>query len=133
MKPGVSRSPATVSMFTAGQTPLAVKGLDTVRGDDTGEPRAVNERNRDFSPTRHQTRRERRFGTIPKMERNWCCPEFQEHASTDGKRGFRAELVWRGRRPFSCFLEFRKPDNKPLDPSAGGVGIKICPRGGSVG
>jgi hypothetical protein len=75
--------------------------------------------------------RDNPFGTIPNMERNWCCPEFQEHASTAGKRSFRVALVWRGRRPFSCYLEFRKPDMKPLEPSEGGIEIKFCPWCGS--
>lgn len=45
------------------------------------------------------------FGTILEMEQNWCCPEFQEHSSNaGGKSGFRAVFVWRGRRPFSCYL-----------------------------
>jgi hypothetical protein len=61
------------------------------------------------------------------MERNWCCPEFKEHASSAGNRGFRTALVWRGRRPFSCYLEFRKPDSDPLDSSEGGMEIKFCP------
>src|SRR5947209_7471387 len=50
------------------------------------------------------------------MERNWCCPQFQEHGSNvDRKSGFRVVLVWRGRRPFSCYLEFRLPNKEPLD------------------
>ncbi len=65
------------------------------------------------------------FGTILDMERNWCCPEFQEHASNaSGKSGFRVGLVWRGRRPFSCYLLFRLPD-QPLDHAV--VEIKFCP------
>jgi hypothetical protein len=60
------------------------------------------------------------------MERNWCCTEFQEHAaSAVGKSGFRVVLVWRGRRPFSCYLEFRKPEAEPLDFSEGGIEIKF--------
>jgi hypothetical protein len=61
------------------------------------------------------------------MERNWCCPEFQEHASPDGKNGFRVALLWRSKGRFYCFLEFRLPNKKPLDFSEGGVEIKICP------
>ncbi len=60
------------------------------------------------------------------MEWNWCCPNFKEHASTAGK-GFRTLLVWRGRRPFSCYLEFRRPEMQPPDSSEAIVEIRFCP------
>jgi len=62
------------------------------------------------------------------MERNWCCPTFEEHASNiEQKPGFRLGLVWRGRRPFSCYLQFRRPDSKPLERPEGTIEIKFCP------
>jgi hypothetical protein len=66
------------------------------------------------------------------MDLNWCCPAFESFAShADGKVGFRMMLVWRGRRPFSCYFEFRSQDKKPLDFSDGGVEIEFCPWCGS--
>jgi hypothetical protein len=62
------------------------------------------------------------------MERNWCCPEFQSHATNvERKVGFRVALVWKSRRPFPCLLEFRSEGKEPSDFSDGGMEIKFCP------
>jgi hypothetical protein len=55
------------------------------------------------------------------MERNWCCPEFQSHATNvERKVGFRVA-------PFLCLLEFRSEGKEPSDFSDGGMEIKFCP------
>jgi hypothetical protein len=43
------------------------------------------------------------------------------------KVGFRMMFVWRDRRSFSCYFEYRTQDKKPLDFSDGGVEIQFCP------
>ena len=63
------------------------------------------------------------------MDRNWCCSDFQMHAShpDDGHDGFRVLILWRANEPILCNLEYRSPDKKPLDRSDAMTKIKFCP------
>ena len=63
------------------------------------------------------------------MDRNWCCSEFQMHAShpDGGLDGFRVAMLWRAKGPFLCHLEYRSPDKQPLDRSDAMTKIKFCP------
>ena len=65
---------------------------------------------------------------IPFMKRIWCCTEFESHGSGAlHKDGFRAVLVWRGRRGFLSLLEFGQDGKQPPDPCEGGIRINFCP------
>ena len=62
------------------------------------------------------------------MDLNWCCPEFQSHATNvETKVGFPVVLVWKSRSPFLNLLEFRSAGKEPLDFPDGGMKIKFCP------
>jgi hypothetical protein len=65
---------------------------------------------------------------IPIMKRIWCCKEFESHGfGALHEDGFRALLVWRGRRGFLSLLEFWQQGKQPPDPCEGGVRINFCP------
>jgi hypothetical protein len=63
------------------------------------------------------------------MDRNWCCSDFQMHAShpDGGLDGFRMLMIWRSNRPFLCRMEYRPPDRKHLERSDAVAEIKFCP------
>ena len=63
------------------------------------------------------------------MDRNWCCSDFQMHAShpDGGQDGFRVLMLWRAKEPFLCHLEYRSPDKKLQHRSDAVTKIKFCP------
>ncbi len=62
------------------------------------------------------------------MNRNWCCQEFETHASNvHPSDGFQAALVLRAKWGFHSFLMFYASGKQPPANAEGGIRIYFCP------